>query len=81
MGLLIVGGTIGLVVLLVQRVAPGAGGSAWEMGLGQPEGARIAGIAAAEGGVAVWVTRPDGDRVVVVDAKRGRVVGEIRPGR
>ena len=30
---------------------------------------------------AVLVQRPDGDRVLVVDPKRGRVVGEIRLGR
>jgi hypothetical protein len=38
-------------------------------------------VAAAEGGIAIWVQRPDGDRVVVVEPKRGRVVGEIRAGR
>lgn len=80
MGVLIVGGTVTLGVLLVQRVG-GAGGGPWSAGLGQPEGARIAGIAAAESGIGVWVQRPDGDRVVLVDPKRGVVTGEIRLGR
>jgi hypothetical protein len=83
MGVLIVVGTVTLVVLLVQRGGGGGagGGTRWEAALGQPEGARIAGVAAAEGGIAIWVQRPDGDRVVVVEPKRGRVVGEIRAGR
>ncbi|MBL6456312.1 hypothetical protein JMJ55_13335 [Belnapia sp. T6] len=80
MGVLIVGGTVTLVALLVQR-AGGGGGAAWEVALNQPEGTRIGGVAAAEGGIGVWVQRPDGDRVLVVDPKRGRVAGEIRLGR
>nr|WP_192912442.1 hypothetical protein [Paracraurococcus ruber] len=81
MGVLIVGGTVGLVVLLVQRMGGPVAGARWETALDQPETARIGGIAATESGIAVWVTRPDGDRVLLVDPKRGRVVGEIRPGR
>jgi hypothetical protein len=88
MGVLIVAGTVTLVVLIVQHagggLAGGGGaGAPLALSLGQPEGARIAGIAAAEGGtVAVWVTRPDGeDRVLLVNMRRGRVSGEIRPGR
>jgi hypothetical protein len=79
MGVLILAGTVTLVVLLVQRV--GGTGGTWEAALDQPAGTRIAGVAAADGGVAVWLQRPDGERVVVVDPKRGRVLGEIRPGR
>ncbi|MFC7541325.1 DUF6476 family protein [Siccirubricoccus deserti] len=82
MGVLIVVGTLTLVVLLVQRGGGGTGGGTrWEAALGQPEDARIAGVAAAESGIAVWVQRPDGDRVVVVEPKHGRVLGEIRAGR
>ncbi len=81
MGVLIVGGTLALAVLLVQRAGgPGSSGR-WETALGQPEGARVAGVAAAEGGIAVWVTRQDGDRVLVLEPKRGRVIGEIRTGQ
>jgi Flp pilus assembly protein protease CpaA len=81
MGVLIVGGTVTLVALLVQRAGGGGAGTAWQAALDQPEGARIAGIAASEGGIGIWVQRPDGDRVLVVDPKRGRVSGEIRLGR
>ncbi|WP_245704768.1 DUF6476 family protein [Belnapia rosea] len=80
MGVLIVGGTVTLVALLVQR-AGGDGGAAWQAALEQPEGARIGGVSASESGIGVWVQRPDGDRVLVVDPKRGRVTGEIRLGR
>ena len=87
MGVLIVAGTVALVAVVVQR-AGGLGGlgggqaARLDLPLNQPEGSRIAGVAAAEGGtLAVWVARPDGDhRVVLVDTRRGRVAGEIRPG-
>ena len=85
MGVLIVAGTVTLVAVLVQRaggVAGGGGTARLELALDQPEGSRIAGVAAAEGGAfGVWVQRPDGDRVVLVDTRRGRVFGEIRLGR
>ncbi len=86
MGVLIVAGTVALVAVVVQRAGGlGGGGQAarLDLPLNQPEGSRIAGIAAAEGGtLGVWVARPDGDhRVVLVDTRRGRVAGEIRPGR
>jgi hypothetical protein len=81
MGVLIVGGTVTLTVLLVQRAGGMSGGGRWEATLDQPDGARVAGVAAAGDGLGIWVTRPDGDRVLVVDPKRGRIVGEIRPGR
>ena len=90
MGVLIVAGTVTLVVLLVQRanapapsrvaavasVVPEFRGEA--ILLGQPEGSRIGGIAAAGGAIAIWVQRPDGDRVVLVDPASGRRSGEIR---
>ena len=81
MGVLIVLGTLTLAWIIVQRTTSvGGAGAPWVLALDQPEGARIAGIAPAEGGaVAVWVTGgPQGDRVLVVDPRRGRVVGEIR---
>jgi hypothetical protein len=85
MGVLIVAGTVALVAVVVQRAGGFSGGgqaARLDLALGQPEGSRIAGIAAAEGGaLGVWVARPDGDRVVLVDTKRGRVAGEIRLGR
>ena len=79
LGVLIVAATVALVVLIVQR----SGGSTVGLGaaaLGQPAGTRIAGIAGVEKTIAIWVVRPDGERVLLFDPARGRVVGEIRPG-
>ena len=79
MGVLIIVGTVTLVVVLVQR----AGGSTEGMALspahlGQPAGTRILQVSAAEGRFAVLVSRPDGERVLLVDPRRGRVLGELR---
>ncbi len=80
MGVLIVVGTVGLVVVLVQRM----GGAAREVSLppsslGQPAGTRMLSLAAAEGRIAVLVARPDGtERLLLLDAQRGRVLGELR---
>jgi hypothetical protein len=94
MGVLIVAGTVTLVTLIVQRAGRLAGGGEagrtsapdatgrFDLSLDQPEGTRISGVAAVEGAgglLAVWVTRPDGSqRVLLVDARRGRVAGEVR---
>lgn len=87
MGVLIVAGTVTLVVLLVQRAnapsAPRVAGAtpmvvAQDIVLGEPAGSRIGGIAAAGGALAIWVVRPDGERVVLVDPASGRRSGEIR---
>lgn len=79
MGVMILGGTVTLVTLLVQRSGQmtGAPNAA---GLGQPPGSRIAGIAGADKAIAIWVVRPDGERVLLVDPARGRVMGEMRLG-
>lgn len=79
MGVLIVAGTVTLVALIVQR----AGGGAEAVGvqhLGQPPGTRMLGVSTVDGRLAVLVARPDGERVVFYDVRRGRVVGELRPG-
>jgi hypothetical protein len=79
MGVLIVAATVALVVLIVQR----SGGSTVAFNsaaLGQPAGTRIAGIAGSDKTIAIWVVRPDGERVLLFDPARGRVVSEIRPG-
>lgn len=79
MGVLIVGGTVALAVLLVQRLGgPPAGGAAMSVSLGEAEGARIAGIAGMDRALAIWVARPDGERVILVDPASGRRTGEIR---
>jgi len=78
MGALIVAGTLALVILIVQRAG---GGNETELGLrslGQPAGTRIVSVTTADGRLAVLVARPDGERILLVDAKRGRVVGELR---
>ena len=79
MGVLIVAATVALVVLIVQRSGGTATGFS-AASLGQPAGSRIAGIAGMEKTIAIWVVRPDGERVLLFDPARGKVVGEIRPG-
>lgn len=79
MGVLIVLGTVGLVVAIVQRAGGENDVAIGARHLGQPAGTRILGIAeGAEGRIAVLVARPDGDRVLLVDPRRGRVLGELR---
>ena len=81
MGVLIVAGTVALAILLVQRLGePAAGSAAATVSLGQPDGARISGIAGTDRALAIWVTRPDGERVILMDATGRRRVGEIRVG-
>lgn len=79
MGVLIVAGTVALAVLLVQRLG-GAGDAAVlpPQHLGQPAGTRILSVAPVDGRLAVLVARPDGERVLMVDPRRGRVMGELR---
>jgi len=77
MGVLIVTATVALVVLVVQR-SGGSSVASSPASLGQPAGTRIAGIAGAEKTIAIWVVRPDGERVLLFDPARGRVVGEVR---
>ena len=79
MGVLIVAGTVALAVLLVQRLGgPAGGGVAGPLSLAQPEGAHIAGIAANDRALAIWVARPDGERVILLDPTGARRIGEIR---
>ena len=80
MGVLIVAGTVALAVVLVQRLGAGSsgGGGVAALSLAQPEGARIAGVAASDKAIAIWVVRPDGERVLVLDPSGARRIGEIR---
>lgn len=79
MGVLIVVGTVALAAVLVQRLgSAGGGGTAAGLSLVQPDGARIVGIAASDKAISVWVARPDGDRVILVDPMGARRIGEIR---
>jgi hypothetical protein len=80
MGVLIVAGTVTLVALVVQRAGAGSGDNVLGAAhLGQPAGTRIVSVTALEGRLAVLVARPDGaERVLWVEPRRGRVVGELR---
>jgi hypothetical protein len=79
MGVLIVFGTVGLTVAIVQRLSARGEPAVGLADLGQPAGTRIIGVAAAEGRIAVLVARPDGERVLLLEPRGGRVVGELRP--
>jgi len=81
MGVLIVAGTVTLVVLLVQRAGGGRGGAPLPaMNLDLPAGSRILGIAGAGDHLGVHVHSPDGDRILLLDPRTGRVVGQVTPG-
>lgn len=81
MGVLIVAGTVTLAVLLVQRAGGGRGGEvAARASLELPAGTQIVSVAGAGDRFAVLVRGPAGERVVFVDARSGRVVGELLPG-
>ncbi|KAA2212776.1 DUF6476 family protein [Teichococcus oryzae] len=93
MGVLIIIGTVGLVVGIVQKLNTAALEPAAEtqdmplpalttdLELGQPSGTRIGGIAALQGRLAVWVERPDGARILMVDPNGRQPVREIRLGQ
>ncbi|WP_200845334.1 hypothetical protein [Roseomonas sp. 18066] len=93
MGVLIIIGTVGLVVALVQRMNSAASGLtaastvaalpagvSTDLALRQPPGTRIGQIAVLEGRLAVWVERPDGGRILLLDPRTVKQVGEIRLG-
>jgi len=85
MGVLIVVATVALVVLVIQRMNRAAQGvdtalTTTNLALRQPAGSRVGGIATLEGQLAIWVERPDGGRVLLVDPRNLRQTGEIRLG-
>ena len=81
MGVLIVAGTVTLVVLLVQRAGGGReAASLPAVSLNLPAGSRILGIAGAGDHLAVHVQRPDGERILLLEPRTGRVLGEVAPG-
>ena len=77
MGVMIVGGTIALGVALSQRRGGSAAAKDWSVALDEPAGTQI--VAASLSGDAVALTLRGGgvERVVVVDARAGRVAGRI----
>ncbi len=80
MGVLIVGGTLTLVVLVVRRLAAPAGGPVAAV-LDEPAGTHIAGIAALRDRLAVQLQGGGVDRVVLIDAATGAVAGRISLAR
>jgi len=77
LGVLIVIGTALVIGVVIHRIYDVAAAPSMPAGVsaGGPvrlaAGERVAGIAAAGGDVAVWVTGPDGDRVLLVDPRTG----------
>ena len=78
MGVLIVGGTVTLVVLLAGRMSGGADAIASAAVLDEPVGTRVAGASVTQDRVAVHLQGGGPDRVAVVDTRTGRVVARVR---
>jgi hypothetical protein len=80
MGVLIVGGTVTLFVLIIQRLTGTAAtsGPPVAASLEEPAGSHIVGVADAGGGrVAVALQGGGPDRLVVVDLRTGRTLARI----
>ena len=86
MGVLIVVGTTALIVVVVRRIAaPAPATASWPTSLAavldEPEGTRIAGVAAVRDRLAVVLEGGGADRVVLVDPATGAVAGRISLAR
>jgi hypothetical protein len=78
MGVLIVGGTTTLIVLVAMRsVGPAVLPAVVTAVLEEPEGSRIAAITALQDRLAVQVQGGGADRVLLIDPKTGAVAGRI----
>ena len=79
MAVLIVLGTTVLVVLVARRLGGAAATASAPVALqlNEPEGTRIAGIAAVGDRLAVQLQGGGPDRIVLVDARSGAIVGHI----
>lgn len=80
MGVLIIGATIALVVLVVQRVS-GPGGAAASAVLDEPPGTRIASAATSGDWMVLQLQGGGADRVVVLDPRTGRVLSRVALAR
>ncbi len=80
MGVLIVAGTVGLFVVLAQRMSAGSAGNA-SVVLDEPPGTVIAGASVAADRIALQLRGGGPDRVVWVDTKSGRVLGRVALAR
>lgn len=78
MGVLLVGGTVTLAVLLAKRM--GGTAATADVTAEIPAGNRIMGMAGVEGRLALWLEGPEGSRVWLLDPATGRRVGEVRSG-
>ena len=80
MGIMIVGGTVTLAVLIVQRLkaVPAAPAS---LLLDQPGGTHIAGIASVSDRVALLLQGGGPDRVILIDPRSGALAGQVRLAR
>ena len=84
MAVLIVLGTTTLFVMLAKRgMAPDAASLPAQVAaiLDEPQGTRIAGIAAVQDRLAIQLTGGGADRIVLVDPKSGQVAGRIALAR
>ncbi len=73
-------GTVGLVVVLAQRMSATSAPIA-RVTLDEPPGTRIAGASAVADRIAVQLAGGGPDRVVLVDLKSGRVLGHVALAR
>ena len=80
MGIMIIGGTVALAVLIAERfkaVPP----PRTSVALDEPSGTHIAGVALASDRVAVLLQGGGPDRVVFVDPRSGALAGSVRLAR
>jgi len=77
MGVLILAGTAVLVGVIFHRATAPAVSRPVALVLDQPEGTRIAGIAATQDRLAVQLQGGGADRIVLVDPRTGTVTGRI----
>jgi hypothetical protein len=77
MGVLIVGGTAVLGVVLARRMGGGAAAAPIAVLLDEPAGTRIAGIAGAGDRLAVQLQGGGPDRLVLIDPHSGAATGRV----
>lgn len=96
LGILVVAGTALVIGVVIKRMMVSTGGPAQQTSAtpvaatpsGQPftavlpggAGNRVAGVAAANGMIAIWVANDAGGKVVFIDPRTGRIAGTAAPG-
>ena len=80
MGVLIVAGTVGLFVVLAQRMSAGSTVIASAV-LDEPPGTHIVNVSVAADRMALQLQGGGPDRVLWIDTKTGRVVGHVALAR